>query len=118
MSFELLLSTPNSKFRTHNLLFFLPLRRSSLKIMAQQSRGVEHAQDGTRKRVVECRRRLRRVRVVQKTIRLLARDEAVIAATEILALAANETDFADSVEMFEEVGATFSRETLPVNARG
>ena len=85
--------------------------------MVRQNRGGEHAHDGTRKRVVECRRRLRRVRVVERTIRI-ARDEAVIAATEILALDETEMDFADSEEIFEEAGATFSRENLPIDARG
>jgi len=54
---------------------------------------------------------------VQRTVRL-AQDEAVIAATEILALAATGMDFADSEEIFEEARATFSRENSPIDARG
>ena len=85
--------------------------------MIQQNRDGGYAHDGTRYRVIECRRRLRRVRVVQRTVRL-AQDEAVIAATEILALAATGMDFADSEEIFEEARATFSRENSPIDARG
>jgi hypothetical protein len=54
---------------------------------------------------------------VQRTIRI-AQDEAVIAATEILALARNEIVFANTEEIFEEARATFSREISPINARG
>ena len=76
--------------------------------MTQQNRGGECEHDGTRHRVIECRRRLRRVRIVQRTVRL-AQDEAVIATAEILALGTAETDFADAEEIFEEAGATFSK---------
>ena len=54
---------------------------------------------------------------MQRTIRI-AQDEAVIAATEILALARNEMVFANTEEIFEEARATFSRKTSPVDARG
>lgn len=85
--------------------------------MIQQSRIGEHAHDGTRHRVVECRRRLRRVRVVQRTLRL-EQNEAVIVATKILALGTAETDFPDTEEVFGEARATFSREISPIDARG
>ncbi len=88
-----------------------------LKTMIQQMRVVEHAHDGTRHRIIECRRRLRKVRVVQRALRL-AHDGAVIAATEVLALGTTATDFADAEEMFEEASASFSREISLINARG
>lgn len=104
----------NDEGKTEAICFLFIIPHSAfppsfiLKIMIQQNRGGEQAQDGTRHRVVECRRRLRRVRVVQRTLRL-SRDEAVIAATEILALDETETVFADAEEIFEEARPSFSR---------
>jgi hypothetical protein len=69
---------------------------------------VEHAQNGTRQRISDCRKRLRRTRAGQRALRV-AQDEAVLEANKLLALVSADTDFADSAEVFEEAGTSVSR---------
>ncbi|HEX8888520.1 MAG TPA: hypothetical protein VF779_05055 [Pyrinomonadaceae bacterium] len=71
---------------------------------------LEGAHGGTRQRVIECRRRLRRTRVTERALRP-PQDEAVIAASEILSGVMNETDFVEAEEIFEKAGADFSRKS-------
>jgi hypothetical protein len=75
-------------------------------MMIRHSRELEGAHGGTRQRVIECRRRLRRTRATQRASRL-AQDEAVIAANEILSGIMSETEFVETDEIFEEAGAEF-----------
>jgi hypothetical protein len=72
--------------------------------------SAEQARNGTRQRVVACRKRLRRERATQRALRV-ERDEAVLAADELLALVSGDARFADSEEIFEEAGAAHTRET-------
>ena len=78
--------------------------------MIRQNRELESAHGGTRQRIIECRRRLRRTRATQRSLKL-AQDEAVIAAAELLAVVVSHKDFVKAEEVFEEAGATFARKS-------
>jgi hypothetical protein len=64
---------------------------------------LEHAPNGTRQRVSACRKRLRRTRAMRRALDI-ERDEAVLAARELLALAREKGDFAEPLNDFEEAG--------------
>ena len=76
-----------------------------MTIQRDRSDKQAQQQQGTKQRVVACRKRLRRRRALQKASRL-AHDEAVVAANELLALVPNEADFTDSEDDFDEAGAS------------
>ena len=70
----------------------------------QRGSNLGHAATGTRQRVSACRKRLRRTRAMRRA-QSIERDEAVLAARELLALARMEADFAEPADDFEEAGA-------------
>jgi len=74
------------------------------QIKNQKSAGGGHAPVGTRQRVSACRKRLRRTRAMRRA-QSIERDEAVLAARELLALARMEAEFAEPLNDFEEAGA-------------
>ena len=65
----------------------------------------EQAHQGTKQRVVDCRKRLRRRRALQRAFKL-EQDEAVVAANELLALVPTEADFAECEDDFDGAGAS------------
>ena len=77
----------------------------------RHSRELEGAHGGTRQRVIECRRRLRRTRAATQRALRLAQDEAVIAANVVLSDIMSETEFVEAEDIFEEAGANFSRKS-------
>jgi hypothetical protein len=77
-------------------------------MMIRRGRVVESAHGGTRRRIIECRRRLRQTRRATLIAQRLAQDETVSAASELLPVVIRETDFAASEEIFEEAGAVFA----------
>lgn len=89
----------------------LPLHRSSLKIMtAQHNSHGDCAPHGTRQRVSACRKRLRRTRAIQRSLKL-AQDEAVLEANELLRTVSGDADFSDSENDFEEAGTSSLKTT-------
>lgn len=64
----------------------------------------EQAPHGTRERINACRKRLRRTRATQRTLRI-EQDEAVLAANSLLAGGAGSADLSDSEDVFEEARA-------------
>lgn len=74
------------------------------------------APHGTRQRISACRKRLRRTRATRRALEV-ERDEAVLAAHELLALVPEGGDFSDAESDFEGAGAprlaTASRQFAP-----
>jgi len=68
------------------------------------------APHGTRQRISACRKRLRRTRAMRRA-QDVERDEAVLAAHELLALVPIGADFGDPENDFEEAGAPKSANT-------
>jgi hypothetical protein len=62
------------------------------------------APSGTKQRISACRKRLRRTRAMRRA-QDLERDEAVVAARELLALAREDGDFGEPENDFEEAAA-------------
>ena len=61
----------------------------------------EHAPSGTKERINACRKRLRRGRTMQRTLKVM-QDEAVSQVSENLKMVSGETKFSDSEHVFEE----------------
>lgn len=72
---------------------------------ARHSRNGESAPHGKKQRISACRKRLRRTRATQRTLRI-EQDEAVLAANHLLASVAGSADLSDSEDVFEEAGAS------------
>jgi hypothetical protein len=97
-----------------SLISSLPNQKSQIK--NQKFVMAEQAPHGTRERISACRKRLRRTRATQRTLRI-EQDEAVLAASKLLASIAESADLGDSEDVFEEAGAsptgTVRQFTLP-----
>ena len=81
-----------------------------------QVKNPKRAAGGTRQRISACRKRLRQTRARLRALHL-ERDEAVLAAHELLALAARGADFGDPENEFGAEGgpklATAARQFAP-----
>jgi hypothetical protein len=72
---------------------------------ARRSRSAEHTSTGTKERVSECRKRLRRTRAALRALRI-EQDEAVLEASELLESVSGAGNPNDSANVFEEAGAS------------
>jgi hypothetical protein len=81
------------------------LSNQKSQIKNQKFVMAEQAPQGTKQRISDCRKRLRRTRATQRTLRI-EQDEAVLAAKSLLASVAGRADLSGSEDVFEEAGAS------------